>query len=158
MNKSATIAAGLAFVALAIPALVLAHLRQGILWRRHLASRRCADDPPRARLYLANLVQPPIGQTMSLPGKMPTRLQRLRIGHRSVRHCAWLAAVVCWVSITPIVAWASSDEIEDGPVEAVGATGQVFSAPGVTGDWGGRRTWLADRGLQISVDLTNTMH
>ena len=94
---------------------------------------------------------------MSLPGKMPTMLQRLRIGHRSVRHCAWLAAVVCWVSITPIVAWASSDEIEDGPVEAVGATDQVFSAPGVTGDWGGRRTWLADRGLQISVDLTNTM-
>ncbi len=75
----------------------------------------------------------------------------------SVRRCAWRAAFLCWVFITPIVAWASSDEIVDGPVESVAATDEVFSTPGLTGDWGGRRTWLADRGLEISLDLTNTM-
>ena len=84
-------------------------------------------------------------------------LNKWRISSTSVCHGTWFAAVICWVCLTSIVAWASSPEIEDGPIEAVGATDEVFSPQGLTGDWGGRRTWLAARGLEISLDLTNTM-
>jgi len=33
----------------------------------------------------------------------------------------------------------------------------VFSPPGLTGDWGGQRTWLSEHGLVFSADLTNTL-
>lgn len=47
---------------------------------------------------------------------------------------------VLLVITTPFVSWAATDEIMDGPIEGVGATDEVFSQPGLTGDWGGGRT------------------
>ena len=57
----------------------------------------------------------------------------------------------------PFLSWADTDEILDGPFEGTGATDEVFSPPGLTGDWGGRRTWLAERGVEFSIDFTNTV-
>jgi len=57
----------------------------------------------------------------------------------------------------PSVSWADTDEILDGPIEGGGATDEVFSPPGLTGDWGGGRTWLKDRGVEFSIDFTNTV-
>jgi len=58
---------------------------------------------------------------------------------------------------TPFVSWADTDEILDGPFEGTGATDEAFSPPGLTGDWGGGRTWLSDRGVEFSIDFTNTV-
>ncbi|MBW2597614.1 MAG: hypothetical protein JRC55_02880 [Deltaproteobacteria bacterium] len=58
---------------------------------------------------------------------------------------------------TPFISWADTDEILDDPIEGLGATTEVFSKPGLTGDWGGRRTSLAERGVEFSIDFTNTV-
>ena len=58
---------------------------------------------------------------------------------------------------TPFISWADTDEILDGSIEGLGATNEVFSKPGLTGDWGGRRTSLAERGVEFSIDFTNTV-
>jgi len=51
-----------------------------------------------------------------------------------------------------------ADEIQEGPFEGAGVTTEeVFSPPGLTGDWGGRRTWLAERGVKFSISTTNIM-
>ncbi|MBW2629931.1 MAG: hypothetical protein JRE45_20290 [Deltaproteobacteria bacterium] len=55
------------------------------------------------------------------------------------------------------VSRADTDEILDGPLEGLGATDEVFSPPGLTGDWGGRRTSLSEHGLAFSADITNTL-
>ena len=50
-----------------------------------------------------------------------------------------------------------ADEILDGPFEGAADTDEVFSPEGITGDWGGYRTWLSDHGLELSADLTTTL-
>ncbi len=68
-----------------------------------------------------------------------------------------LPAVVLCFCLVAFVSRADSDEILDGPLEGLGATDEVFSPPGLTGDWGGQRTWLSEHGLELSADLTNTL-
>jgi len=68
-----------------------------------------------------------------------------------------LPAVVLCFCLVAVVSRADTDEILDGPLEGLGATDEVFSLPGLTGDWGGRRTWLSEHGLEFSADLTNTL-
>ncbi len=50
-----------------------------------------------------------------------------------------LGAVALCLSLVPFVSRAGTDEIADGAIEGLGATDEVFSPPGVTGDWGGGR-------------------
>ncbi len=68
-----------------------------------------------------------------------------------------LPVVVLCFCLVAFVSRADTDEILDGPLEGLGATDEVFSPPGLTGDWGGRRTWLSEHGLEFSADLTNTL-
>ncbi len=68
-----------------------------------------------------------------------------------------LPAVVLCFCLVAVVSRADTDEIPDGPLEGLGATDKVFSPPGLTGDWGGQRTWLSEHGLEFSADLTNTL-
>jgi porin len=49
------------------------------------------------------------------------------------------------------------EEIQDGPIEGVGATGEVFSPPGVTGEWDGARSRLAKQGVGLSLDFTQSV-
>jgi porin len=79
-----------------------------------------------------------------------------RYKDRGVRRSLRLPAVILCFSLLASVSRADTNEIADGPLEDVSATDQVLSLPGLTGDWGGRRTWLSDHGLKISADLTNT--
>jgi porin len=58
---------------------------------------------------------------------------------------------------TPFLSWADTEEILDGPIEGTGATDDVFSPQGLTGDWGGGRTRLSDRGIEFSIDFTNNL-
>ena len=51
-------------------------------------------------------------------------------------------------------ATAEEDEFVEGPFEGSSASDEIFSPPGITGDWGGARTWLSDHGVELSVDLT----
>jgi porin len=69
----------------------------------------------------------------------------------------WLAVILCCTILSPAFSWGNAEEVEDGPIEGMGATDEVLSTPGLTGDWGGHRTWLESRGLKLSWDLTNTM-
>jgi porin len=72
----------------------------------------------------------------------------------------WLpVALLVFALLDPRAAFAGDqrEEIAGGPLEAVGATDEVFSPPGITGDWRGARTWLAERGVELSADLTQTL-
>lgn len=61
------------------------------------------------------------------------------------------------VMAMPFFCWAEDpEEVTDGPFEAVGAVDEVFSPPGITGDWGGLRTRMAEQGVEFSADVTNT--
>jgi len=68
-----------------------------------------------------------------------------------------LPAVALCFCLVAFVSRADTDEIPDGPMEGLGATDEVFSPPGLTGDWGGQRTWLSEHGLEFSADITNTL-
>ena len=81
----------------------------------------------------------------------------IRIQDTLAHSCAVIATILLCVFLTPFISWASTEKILEGPFEGVGATEEVFSPPGITGDWGGRRKWLADRGIDFSVDITNTV-
>ena len=65
-----------------------------------------------------------------------------------------LPAAVLGFCLVAFVSRADTDEILDGSFEGLGATDEVFSPPGLTGDWGGQRTWLSEHGLEFSADLT----
>ena len=47
-----------------------------------------------------------------------------------------------------------SEELLDGPFEGAGSIDETSNPSGITGDWGGARTWLFERGVELSVDLT----
>lgn len=47
-----------------------------------------------------------------------------------------------------------SEELFDGPFEGAGSIDETVSPTGITGDWGGTRTWLLERGVELSADLT----
>ncbi len=68
-----------------------------------------------------------------------------------------LPAVVLCFSLVAFVSQADTDEIPDGPFEGVAATDEVSSPPGLAGDWGGRRTWLSEHGVELSADLTSSL-
>jgi hypothetical protein len=58
----------------------------------------------------------------------------------SHRHAEWLPRALLLVALlVPRAVFASDtdEDILDGPFEAVGARDEVFSPPGITGDWGG---------------------
>lgn len=61
------------------------------------------------------------------------------------------------ITATPCLSWEDTEEILDGPFEGVGVTEEELAPPALFGDWDGRRTWLADRGVKFSVDITSTM-
>jgi len=69
---------------------------------------------------------------------------------------AGIAVVFLSLMLVPFPGWADLDET-DGPVDIGGPADEAFSPPGLTGDWDGYRTWLADHGLTFSADLTNTL-
>ncbi|MBW2389193.1 MAG: carbohydrate porin [Deltaproteobacteria bacterium] len=69
----------------------------------------------------------------------------------------WFPTVILCFCLVAFISRADTDEIPDGPLEGLGATDEVFSPPGLSGDWGGQRTWLSERGLEFSADLTNTL-
>jgi porin len=48
------------------------------------------------------------------------------------------------------------NEIGDGPFEGVVETEVGDEPPGITGDWGGSRSWLSERGVVFSADVTQT--
>ena len=64
--------------------------------------------------------------------------------------------VVLLLTVMPFFCRAEDpDEVIDGPFDGVTAVDEVFSPPGLTGDWGGFRTQLAKRGMEFSADVTN---
>jgi porin len=48
------------------------------------------------------------------------------------------------------------EELLEGPFEGVVPTDTGYEAPGISGDWGGARTWLSDNGVEFSWDLTQS--
>ena len=74
------------------------------------------------------------------------------------RFCVLIALSVFCLTTIPSVTCAETEVITDDPLEGLGATNdEVFSPPGLTGDWGGLRTDLAKQGVEFSIDLTSTM-
>jgi porin len=71
--------------------------------------------------------------------------------------CVLIVLSVFYLTTIPSLTCAGTEEITDGPFDGVGATDEVFSPPGLTGDWGGLRSDLAERGVEFSIDLTSTM-
>lgn len=76
----------------------------------------------------------------------------------------WLGLLLAVVLVPPAALAAAGDasdeslseeeEVVEAPFEGSGSTDDVFSPPGVTEDWGGARSWLYDRGVELSADAT----
>jgi porin len=48
------------------------------------------------------------------------------------------------------------EELLEGPFEGVVPTDTGYEAPGISGDWGGARSWLSEKGVEFSWDLTQS--
>jgi hypothetical protein len=60
---------------------------------------------------------------------------------------AYLCMISLWVGG---VAWAQLPQIDN-------YSGDVWSRPGLTGDWGGLRNTLAKKGINLDVDLVHSV-